>query len=158
MSRRITSDSSEETRSAGRRWGEGLDPGAVVGLTGPLGSGKTVFVQGIAEALGIEEPVTSPTYTLIAEYSGRLPLYHMDLYRLDTPEEFSWLGADEMLYGEGVKITQDMIPDVAKQPEVMAAAERAGKLLGERLRSGHDRMAVTQKVQEIMMSQFASST
>lgn len=106
MSRRITTHRAEETRSAGRRWGMDLDPGTVVGLIGPLGSGKTVFVQGVAEALGIEEPVTSPTYTLIAEYTGRLPLYHMDLYRLDTPEEFSWLGADEMIYGDGVCLVE----------------------------------------------------
>jgi tRNA threonylcarbamoyladenosine biosynthesis protein TsaE len=99
---RLISRSAEETREAGRRWGEAMVPGTVVGLTGPLGSGKTVFVQGVAEGLGIDEPVTSPTYTLIAEYRGTMPLYHMDLYRLAGPEEFAWLGTEEMLYGDGV--------------------------------------------------------
>jgi len=67
------------------------------------------------------------------------------------------VGIPMMLHGEGVKITNDMIPDVSKQPDAMAAAVSAGKLLGRRLRDGHDRMAVTQKVQEKMMAQFESS-
>jgi tRNA threonylcarbamoyladenosine biosynthesis protein TsaE len=94
------------TRDAGRRLGESLGPGDVVALRGPLGAGKTVFAQGVAIALGIDEPVTSPTYTLISEYEGNMPLYHMDLYRLASPDEFTWLGVEEMLNGSGISLIE----------------------------------------------------
>ncbi|MCK5250193.1 MAG: tRNA (adenosine(37)-N6)-threonylcarbamoyltransferase complex ATPase subunit type 1 TsaE [Spirochaetaceae bacterium] len=96
----------EETRDVGRRLGETLQPGDIVALTGPLGAGKTVFAQGVAESLGIGEPVTSPTFTLISEYEGNMPFYHMDLYRLGTPDEFVWLGVEEMLNGSGVSLVE----------------------------------------------------
>ena len=102
----LVTHNAQETRNVGRHMGDGLRPGDVVALTGPLGAGKTVFAQGIAESLGIDEPVTSPTFTLISEYEGRMPLYHMDLYRLGTPEEFVWLGVEEMLNGSGVCIVE----------------------------------------------------
>jgi tRNA threonylcarbamoyladenosine biosynthesis protein TsaE len=107
----------EETKEAGRRLGSTLTAGDVIALCGPLGAGKTVFTQGVAESLGIEEPVTSPTFTLISEYYGRMPMYHMDLYRLGTPEEFAWLGVEEMMDGEGVSLVEwsenagDELPD-----------------------------------------------
>ncbi|OQX29027.1 MAG: tRNA (adenosine(37)-N6)-threonylcarbamoyltransferase complex ATPase subunit type 1 TsaE [Spirochaeta sp. LUC14_002_19_P3] len=91
-----------DTRSAGRSFGQSLRAGDVVVLSGALGAGKTVFVQGVAEALGISEAVTSPSFTLMSEYRGTMPLYHLDLYRLDSPEEFVWLGVEEMLNGKGV--------------------------------------------------------
>jgi tRNA threonylcarbamoyladenosine biosynthesis protein TsaE len=77
-----------------------------VAVSGPLGAGKTVFAQGIAESLGIQEPVTSPTFTLIIEYEGSMPFYHMDLYRLSAPEEFAWLGVEEMINGSGVSLLE----------------------------------------------------
>ncbi|MGQ9872534.1 tRNA (adenosine(37)-N6)-threonylcarbamoyltransferase complex ATPase subunit type 1 TsaE [Leptodesmis sp.] len=77
----------EATRSLGVQLGKMLEPGSVILLQGDLGSGKTTLVQGIGEGLGISEPIDSPTFTLINEYSGgRLPLYHLDLYRLEGPE------------------------------------------------------------------------
>ena len=102
----INSRSAEDTLKAGRNLGTRLKAGDVVALTGTLGAGKTVFVQGVAEALEIREPVTSPTFTLISEYDGRMPLYHMDLYRLGSPEEFAWLGVEEMLNGQGVSMVE----------------------------------------------------
>lgn len=105
MNKIVTNDA-ESTRDAGRQLGETLSPGDIVALVGPLGAGKTVFAQGVARALGIEEPVTSPTFTLISEYEGSMPLYHMDLYRLGTPDEFAWLGVEEMLDGEGVSLVE----------------------------------------------------
>jgi len=102
----IRTQDAEETRDVGRRLGGTLQPGDVVALTGPLGAGKTVFAQGVAESLGIDEPVTSPTFTLISEYEGRMPFYHMDLYRLGTPDEFAWLGVEEMLNGSGVSLVE----------------------------------------------------
>jgi len=107
----------EETKEAGLRLGSTLTAGDVIALCGPLGAGKTVFTQGVAESLGIEEPVTSPTFTLISEYYGRMPMYHMDLYRLGTPEELAWLGVEEMMDGEGVSLLEwsekagDELPD-----------------------------------------------
>ncbi len=102
----IRTQDAEETRDVGRRLGGTLQPGDVLALTGPLGAGKTVFAQGVAESLGIDEPVTSPTFTLISEYEGRMPFYHMDLYRLGTPDEFVWLGVEEMLNGSGVSLVE----------------------------------------------------
>ncbi len=102
----IRTQDAEETRDVGRRLGGTLLPGDIVALTGPLGAGKTVFAQGVAESLGVDEPVTSPTFTLICEYEGSMPFYHMDLYRLDTPDEFAWLGVEEMLNGNGVSLVE----------------------------------------------------
>ena len=94
--------SEAETVSLGRRLAERLEPGAVVLLYGNLGAGKTAFVRGLAEGLGASpDEVTSPTFTLIQEYAGPTPLYHVDLYRL-TPAEADDLGLDELLAGDGV--------------------------------------------------------
>ena len=103
----------------GLRIGNHVRPGLVISLQGPLGSGKTTLVKGIAEALGITDAVTSPSFTLISEYTASLPLYHMDLYRIDTTEEFELLGAEEMMYGDGVTLVEwgekvaDLLPDDA---------------------------------------------
>lgn len=103
MSNEFTSESVKETIAFGRQFGEGLVAGDVVALHGPLGSGKTHLVKGIAQALGIDEKtVHSPTYTLIHEYSGRIPLYHFDCYRVKTPQEALEIGAEEYFYGEGI--------------------------------------------------------
>jgi tRNA threonylcarbamoyladenosine biosynthesis protein TsaE len=103
---RRQSHSFEQTVSLGERIGSHLRPGDVVSLEGPLGSGKTSFVKGIARALEIREEITSPSFTLISEYHGRLPLYHMDLYRIDSSEEFELLGAEELMYGGGVTVIE----------------------------------------------------
>jgi len=104
--RNIISNGAKDTEKIGRRLGETLKPGDVVGLSGPLGSGKTVFVRGVAAALGIQERITSPTFTLISEYEGNMPLYHLDLYRIHTPEEFVWLGVEEMIGGNGISLIE----------------------------------------------------
>jgi tRNA threonylcarbamoyladenosine biosynthesis protein TsaE len=90
----------------GARIGKALAPGSVVSLQGPLGAGKTTFVRGMARALGIEEPVTSPSFTLVSEYDGSMPLCHVDLYRIDNIEEFELLGVDEMTAGTGVTVVE----------------------------------------------------
>ena len=100
------SDSAEATRELGFRMGRELKSGDVVALEGPLGAGKTVFVQGLAGALGITEAVSSPTFTIISEYRGSMTLYHMDLYRLNTPEEFAFLGVEEIIEGDGVTVVE----------------------------------------------------
>lgn len=103
MSASFTSNSETETRSIAARFAGGLRPGAVVLLSGDLGAGKTAFVRGLAEGLGIDpDEVTSPTFTLVHEYrGGRLPLIHVDLYRLDRAE-LDEIGLDEDVAARGV--------------------------------------------------------
>jgi tRNA threonylcarbamoyladenosine biosynthesis protein TsaE len=103
-SRTAFSLSEEETFELGRSLGRGLRGGELILLEGDLGLGKTVFVRGLAAALGVPpEDVSSPSFTLIQEYrGGRIPLYHVDLYRVDSPEEIGTLGVDEILSGNGV--------------------------------------------------------
>lgn len=83
-----------------------MQKGDIIALKGTLAAGKTTITKGIAKALGIIEPVTSPTFTLISEYEGKIPLYHFDVYRLDSVEDFINLGSEELLYGNGVSIIE----------------------------------------------------
>lgn len=106
----FVSHSAEQTRRFGLRLGAFLQPGDIVCLEGELGTGKTCFVQGIGRGLGISQPITSPTFTLIAEYNSPSPapvLYHIDLYRLDAPiDEALGLGLEDYLYGDGVCVIE----------------------------------------------------
>lgn len=99
--------SSEQTIELGRKIGKLLKPGDVIAMSGTLAAGKTTITKGIAESLGIKDNVTSPTFCLISEYEGeKMPLYHMDVYRLDGEEDFLNLGVEELLYGNGVCIIE----------------------------------------------------
>ena len=93
----IQTHTPEQTRAAAAALGRRFASPVVLALHGELGSGKTCFVQGLADALGILEPVTSPTYTLIREYSGRERLVHVDLYRVNSPAETYGLGLEDLL-------------------------------------------------------------
>jgi tRNA threonylcarbamoyladenosine biosynthesis protein TsaE len=103
---RILSSSPEETMAAGERIASFLRKGSVVALRGGLGAGKTCLTKGIARGLGIDEEITSPTYTIISEYQGALPFYHIDAYRLEGDDDFEALGGEEFLYGEGVSVIE----------------------------------------------------
>ena len=83
-----------------------LNPGAVIALIGELGSGKTVFVKGLAKALGFKEQVTSPTFTLIHEYYGTVPLYHMDLFRVNSVQEMLDIGIEDYFYDNGICLVE----------------------------------------------------
>ncbi|MFH1336022.1 MAG: tRNA (adenosine(37)-N6)-threonylcarbamoyltransferase complex ATPase subunit type 1 TsaE [Candidatus Zixiibacteriota bacterium] len=103
--------SPEETKNLGKDLSRKLKPGSVVALIGPLGSGKTVLVQGICAGLGVEKTVTSPTFVIINEYPGSLNkspiwVYHFDLYRLENVDEFLRLGYEEYFYGKGVTLIE----------------------------------------------------
>lgn len=107
--------SEEETRALGRELAEGLKAGDIVALIGDLGTGKTALTRYIAEALGVKEPVTSPTFTIVREHKdGRLPLYHFDVYRVYDPDELYEIGFEEYLFGGGVCIIEwaDLIEDL----------------------------------------------
>ena len=110
----------KETFEAGYEMGKKALPGQIYCLNGDLGVGKTVFTQGFAKGLGIEEPVNSPTFTIIQEYhEGRLPLYHFDVYRIEEPEEMEEIGYEEYFYGQGVclvewaSLVEEIIPPEA---------------------------------------------
>ena len=93
----------EETEALGARLAEHLRPGDVVAFYGDLGAGKTAFTRGLARGLGIKEPVTSPTYTIVNEYlSGRMPLFHFDMYRLGSADELFDIGWEDYLERGGV--------------------------------------------------------
>jgi tRNA threonylcarbamoyladenosine biosynthesis protein TsaE len=100
------SNSAEETRRFGITLGERLGPGDVVTLSGELGAGKTVLAQGIAAGLGVTEPVNSPTFSLVHEYAGRCPVWHLDVYRLSGPDDLPDLSWDDMLEGRGVLLIE----------------------------------------------------
>ena len=114
----IESFSAQDTFRAGEEIGKQAKPGQIYTLNGDLGVGKTVFTQGIAQGLGITEPVNSPTFTIVQVYEeGRLPLYHFDVYRIGDVEEMDEIGYEDYFYGEGVcliewaDLIQEILPD-----------------------------------------------
>lgn len=102
----LKTNTAEETIELGRKIGRLLKKGDVIAMQGTLAAGKTTITKGIAESLGVTDTITSPTFCLISEYSGKMPLYHMDVYRLEGGEDFVNLGTDDMIYGEGVSIIE----------------------------------------------------
>ena len=116
----IDSFCAKDTYKLGEKIGQMAKPGMVISLTGDLGVGKTVFTQGLAKGLGIEEPVNSPTFTIVQVYEeGRLPLYHFDVYRIGDIEEMDEIGYEDYFYGEGVCLIEwaDLIREIL--PEQM---------------------------------------
>lgn len=107
MNLKLTTHSSEETIALGEILGAMLKPGDVLAMRGTLAAGKTTITKGIAKALGVTDNITSPTFCIISEYEGaKMPLYHMDVYRLDNAEDFINLGVDDLIYGNGVSIIE----------------------------------------------------
>ena len=130
--REITTHSSEETIAFGRTLAELLAPPKLVLLRGDLGAGKTTLVKGIAAAFDAasEENVTSPTFTLVHEYRGpRANLYHIDLYRIDTPRQLETLGLDDLRSDNSVLLIEwgEKFPRLVRQRDVEIALEREGE-------------------------------
>lgn len=117
---RITTSSAEETAEAGFKLGMLLKEGDVVCLTGDLGTGKTAFTGGIAKAFGIDGYVTSPTFTIVNEYRGRMPLYHFDAYRITDSDEMFEIGFEEYLDGNGAVVIEwaELIKDVLPEDRI----------------------------------------
>ena len=102
----FTTKTSEETIELGFKIGQKLKKGNIIAMQGTLAAGKTTITKGIAKALEITDTITSPTFCLISEYYGKMPLFHMDVYRLEGSEDFENLGTEDMLYGDGVCIIE----------------------------------------------------
>ena len=115
----IESFSPEDTFKFGKSLGEKAAQGTIYCLKGDLGVGKTVFTKGLAEGLGIHEHITSPTFTIVNVYEGRMPFYHFDVYRISDPEEMYEIGYEEMFYSNGVclvewaELIEELIPKEA---------------------------------------------
>ena len=121
----LTTNSAAETEQAGERLAAELKPGDVIAFQGGLGMGKTAFTRGLARGLGIAYPVTSPTYTIVNEYEGRLPLFHFDLYRLSSLEELEDIGWEDYLARGGVCCVEwsENVPEI-REGAVVVTIER----------------------------------
>ena len=121
----------EDTYELGRKMGQEAVPGQIVCLNGDLGVGKTVFTQGFAQGLGIDEPVNSPTFTIVQLYDeGRLPFYHFDVYRIGDISEMDEIGYEDCFFGEGVCLIEwsglirDILPDHVTQVTIEKDLEK----------------------------------
>ena len=123
----IETNSAEETFALGKALGEKASPGQIYTLDGDLGTGKTVFTQGVAAGLGITEAISSPTFTIIQEYdTGRLPLYHFDVYRIGNIEEMVEIGYDDYFFGEGICLIEwaDLIREILPEHVIRITIEK----------------------------------
>lgn len=114
---KIITKSAEQTYKLGESLGKTLQQGDIICLTGDLGAGKTAFTKGIGSGLDVQEFITSPTYTIINEYDGRIPLFHFDVYRLEGVEEMYELGYEEYFFGDGAVVIEwaDIVQDIIPQ-------------------------------------------
>ena len=136
---KINSFSPEDTYALGYEIGRKAVPGEVYTLNGDLGTGKTVFTQGLAAGLGIREPVNSPTFTIVQVYEeGRLPLYHFDVYRIGDIEEMDEIGYEDYFYGEGVCLIE-----WAQLLEEILPENRTSILIEKDLEKGFDYRRIT---------------
>lgn len=116
----FTSMSEQETFEIGYQIGQAAKAGDIYCLIGDLGVGKTVFSKGFAKGIGIDEHITSPTFTIVQVYDGEKPLYHFDMYRIEDPDELEMIGYEEYFFGQGVCLVEwannveDAIPEEAK--------------------------------------------
>lgn len=123
----IETFSPEETYMLGKKIGEAACPNTVYALNGDLGVGKTVFTQGLAAGLGIDEPVTSPTFTILQNYEGgRLPFFHFDVYRIGDIEEMDEIGYDDCFFGGGVSLVEwaEIVEEILPENTVYITIEK----------------------------------
>ncbi|NBH97800.1 tRNA (adenosine(37)-N6)-threonylcarbamoyltransferase complex ATPase subunit type 1 TsaE [Anaerotruncus sp. 1XD22-93] len=135
----------EETFELGRSLGEQAKPGDIYTLNGDLGVGKTVFSQGLANGLGIAEPISSPTFTIVQVYEeGRLPFYHFDVYRIGDAEEMEEIGYQDYFYGNGVCLIEwaDLIREILPEKAIPVLIEKD-------LEKGFDYRKITVGIEEV---------
>ena len=135
----------EETFELGRSLGEQAKPGDIYTLNGDLGVGKTVFTQGFAQGLGIAEPISSPTFTIVQVYEeGRLPFYHFDVYRIGDAEEMEEIGYQDYFYGNGVCLIEwaDLIREILPEKVIPVLIEKD-------LEKGFDYRKITVGIEEV---------
>lgn len=131
----ITIKSEEDAAKLGRKIGKKAEPGSVLALIGDLGTGKTTLTKYIAEGMGVSEVITSPTFNIVKEYrSGRIPLYHFDVYRIEDPEEMYEIGYEEYFYGDGLCVVEwaDIIEELLPDDTAVIKMEYSGTE-GERI-------------------------
>ncbi|MBC2579709.1 tRNA (adenosine(37)-N6)-threonylcarbamoyltransferase complex ATPase subunit type 1 TsaE [Clostridium sp. DJ247] len=122
-------NNADSTIELGKKLGALLNSGDIICINGDLGAGKTHFTKGIARGLGINEPITSPTFTIVNEYTGRLKLYHFDVYRVNDPDEIELIGFDEYIFSDAVSIIEwsnyikDLIPKERIEIEIKKALD-----------------------------------
>ncbi len=120
-------NSAKETHELGKRIGSNAKKGQIYTLEGDLGVGKTVFTQGVADGLGIKEPISSPTFTIIQEYQeGRLPFYHFDVYRIGDVEEMEEIGYDDYFFGDGMCLIEwaNLIEEILPENVITVKIEK----------------------------------
>lgn len=131
----VTLKNEEQTKAFGLELGSRLQKGDILALIGDLGTGKTALTKAIALGMGVTDTITSPTFTIVQEYTtGRLPLYHFDVYRIDDPEEMYELGYEEYFFGQGVCIIEwaDLIKELLpEETKIIRLEYGAGE--GERI-------------------------
>ena len=123
----IRTHSEKETFELGKRIANAVNPGMVILFYGDLGAGKTVMTKGIAAGIGIAEMITSPTFTIMQEYEGgRMPLYHLDVYRIEDPDEMEEVGLNEYIYGNGLTVIEwaEQIEDILPEDAIKITIER----------------------------------
>ena len=125
MIKKIYLNEEKDTRDIGFKLGKLLKPGNIICLIGDLGAGKTTMTQSLAEALEVDDYITSPTFTIVNEYEGKIPLYHFDVYRIGCSDEMYDIGFEEYINGEGIciiewaNIIEDILPDEYLKIELM---------------------------------------
>lgn len=131
MTEVIESFREQDTYDFGKKLGESCKPGDIILLNGDLGVGKTVFTKGFGKGLGIEEPISSPTFTIMQIYEqGRLPLYHFDVYRIADPEEMDEIGYEDYFFGQGVcliewaSLIEELIPEHVIEIQIEKVLEK----------------------------------
>lgn len=121
--------SREETSALAESFADKLNGGEVIALKGDIGVGKTVFTKGLAKGLGVSSNVTSPTFNIVRQYQGRLPLFHFDVYRISDIDEMFEIGFEEYLDGEGVVVIEwpELIQELIPQDAIRVTIEREGE-------------------------------
>ena len=129
---KICTSSPDETFDFAKEFAKTLNPGEIICMYGDLGAGKTLFAQGVAAGLDVEDHVSSPTFTIVNEYEGRLPFYHFDVYRISDPDEMYETGFEEYVNGDGVcliewaELIEEIIPTPYKKITILKGKDSLG--------------------------------